>query len=278
MHFQDLGATGIIGIVIVAFAVIGFFKGLIRTALAMVCLGIAGYTALWGHEHATDLTGPWINNPGPWAPKAIAVVTGLLVFFICRYLLNFLVDPFNRSSTGKRIGFGLPAALLSLCSGLAIIWFSFTGIRYSGSLAELRDTRLQILNDDSSGASSYTTPLLLQAKHSLDASSVGQWHLRTDPFYTPGKLTLCQVLVIYHHPQTREKLLKDPALNRLVNHPEFLELAYRKNIKHHAVSGQPRALFAAAPITRTLAHPDFAQLLQKIDLTYLASLATHPAQ
>ncbi len=275
MNFQDLGATGIIGIVVVAFAIIGFLKGLIRTVLAMVCLGIAGYTTLWGHEHATDLTGPWINHPGPWAPKIIAGVTGLVVFFICRYLLNFLVDPFNRSSTGKRIGFGLPAALLSLCSGLTIIWLAFTGIRYGGSLAELRDTRLQMLNDDPANAASRATPLLLQAKHALDASSVGQWHQSTDPFFTPGKLAICQILVMYHHPPTRKKLLGDPALNRLVNHPEFLDLAYRENIKRHAVSGNPRALLAAAPITRILAQPDFIPLLQKTDLTYLT---THPAQ
>ena len=285
MNIQDLGATGIIGLVILAFAVIGFLKGLMRTVLAMVCLGIAAYTALWANEHTIDLTGPWISNPGPWLPKIVAVITGLAVFFICRYLLNFIVDPFNRSKTGKRIGFGLPAALLSLCSGLTILWLAFTGIRYGGSLAELSYTRHLLLKEESNEkeshhvnrASSYAVPLLLKAKHSLDASSAGKWHQSTDPFYTPGKLTLCQLLVIYHHMPKREKLLKDPALNSLLNNPAFLELAYQEDIKSNALSAQPRRLFRAKAITRILTQPGFTELLLKVDPDYFTSLSANPA-
>jgi len=274
MNFQDLGATGIIAIVVLAFAIIGFLKGLMRTVLAMVCLGIAGYTALWGNEHASDLTGPWINNPGPWLPKIIAIITGLAVFFICRYILNFLVDPFNRSKTGKRIGFGLPAAALSLCAGLAILWLSFTGIRYGGSLAELRYTQHQVLKDkaESGGASAYAAPLLLKAKYSLDASSVGKWHQRTDPFYKPGRVTLCKILVIYHNSPLRSQLLENPALNSLLNDPSFLELAYQEDIKKQAASGNPRALFAADLISTTLSKPEFMELLQKIDPIELSAM------
>ncbi|MCP5536474.1 MAG: CvpA family protein [Akkermansiaceae bacterium] len=272
MNFQDLGATGIIVIVIAAFAVIGFLKGLIRTVLAMVCLGIAGYTALWGHEHASDLTGPWINNPGQWLPKIIALITGVVVFFICRHALKFVVDPFNQSSTGKRIGFGLPAAALSLCSGLAILWLAFTGIRYGGSIAELRHTQHKILKGtaapvgtqptDVTGA--YATPLLLKAKHALDASSVGKWHQHTDPFYRPGKVALCQILILYHNSQTRSKMLKTPELNALLNRSDFLELAYESSIKEHATSGNPRALYSAGQIPKTLANPEFMEHLQQV--------------
>jgi len=282
MNIQDLGATGIIGIVILAFAVIGFLKGLMRTVLAMVCLGIAGYTALWANEHASDLTGPWISNPGLWLPKIVAVITGLVAFFICRYLLNFIVDPFNRSKTGKRIGFGLPAALLSLCSGLTILWLAFTGIRYGGSLAELRYTQHLLLKEESNGedsnsASSYAVPLLLKAKHALDASSAGKWHQSTDPFYAPGKLTLCQILVVYHHMLKREKLLEDPALNNLLNNPAFLELAYQENVKANALSPQPRRLFTDKAISQVLTQPDFMELLLKVDSDYLTSLSANSA-
>ena len=278
MNFQDLGATGIIVIVILAFAIIGFLKGLIRTVLAMVCLGIAGYTVLWGHEHASDLTGPWINNPGPWLPKIIAMISGVVVFFICRYALTFVVDPFNKSKTGKRIGFGLPAAALSLCSGFAILWLSFTGIRYGGSLAELRHTQHKVLKatmdltdtskPDITGA--YATPLLLKAKHALDASSVGKWHQRTDPFYSPGKVTLCKVIILYHNYPSRNELLKIPELNALLNRSDFLELAYQNSIKEDATSGNPRALFAAKPIAKLLANPEFMSQLQQIGPDHLA--------
>ncbi|MBT8037027.1 MAG: CvpA family protein [Verrucomicrobiae bacterium] len=275
MQVQDLGTTGgIIAIIIIAFAVIGFVKGLIRTVLAMVCLGIAGYTAFWGHEHAHALTDLWMDRPGPWIPKIIACITGLAVFFICRYLLHFLVSPFNQSNTGKRIGFGLPAALLSLCSGLTLIWLAFTGIRYSGSIAEIRQTELQCLkNDDANDASADSTPWLVQAKHSLDASTIGQWHQQTDPFYAPDQLLLCQILVMYHHPETRKKLLTDATLNPVFNHTEFLELAYQENIKQYATSGKHRDLFAAQSVAEILTRPDLTDLLQHIDPSSLSTQA-----
>ncbi|BDS08871.1 hypothetical protein NT6N_39110 [Oceaniferula spumae] len=271
MNFQDLGATGIIAIIIVAFAAIGFLKGLIRTVFAMVCLGIAGYTALWGNEHASDLTGPWIQNPGPWLPKIIAVVTGLAVFFICRFLLHFLVDPFNASKTGKRVGFGMPAAFLSLCTGLVVLWLAFTGIRYAGSLAEIRHTRHQLLGDDVTIQTTTAEPLLLKAKHALDASSVGQWQRETDPFYQPGKLTLCKLLVMYHDLKTRKIILLDPEINPVLNDPVFIKAAYADAVKDHAQSVRPRELFHDEAVVEALSDPAFSEALGSLDESLLTA-------
>ena len=269
MNFPDLGATGIIAAVIVALATIGFLKGLIRTVLALVCLGIAGYAALWGNEHANDLTAPWMANPGPWMPKAIAIVTGLIVFSICRYLLNFLIDPFDRSKTGKKIGFGLPAAALSLCAGLVILWLGFTGIRYGGTLAELRHTRHLVLNQGKADTADYTAPLLLRAKQALDASSAGKWQRDTDPFYSPERLTLCKLLILYHHAPTREEMLRDSLLNPLLNHELFLQLAYAEEIQSLSQSGRPRLLFHAAPIDTFLQESKGPAMLHSLPSGYL---------
>jgi len=271
MTLPDIGATGIIGIVIVAFFVIGFLKGLIRTVLAVVCLGIAGYTALWGNEHASDLTGPWLSNPGPWLPKIIAVVTGLAVFFICRYILHFLVDPFNSSKTGKRFGFGLPAAFLSLGSGLLILWIAFTGIRYAGSLAEIRHTRHLVLGEEETGHIAIAEPMLLQAKHALDASTVGQWQRSTDPFDRPGRLTLCKLLVMYHHSQTRQKMLENPEINQVLNDPIFIKAAYDKTVTAHAKSGRPRDLYHDTAVIAALAKTSFLEALNNLDESMLRS-------
>lgn len=273
MTLPDIGATGIICLVILAFAVIGFIKGLIRTVFAMVCLGIAGYTALWGNEHASDLTGPWVENPGPWLPKIIAVVTGLAVFFICRYLLHFLVNPFNASSTGKRFGFGLPAAIVSLCTGLIIIWVAFTGIRYAGSLAEIRHTRHLILGEEEKDRIAAAEPLLLKAKHALDSSSVGKWQRRIDPIHTPGKLTLCKLLIMNSHTQTRVKMLMEPEIHRVLNNPVFIHLAFDDNIKELTQSGNPRQLFHQKKIIQALSDKLLAEALQSLPDSLLVSVS-----
>ncbi len=158
MNLQDLSTTGIIGAIIAALFIIGFIKGLIRTAINLVCLTAAGYAAILANEHAHDLTAPWIANPGPWMPTIVAVSTGVLVFLLARYILHFIIHPFSHSKTSKKWGSGLPSAILTLIFGLGIIWVAITAIRYAGALAELRYTRNFILLAEK-GKSSPPPPL-----------------------------------------------------------------------------------------------------------------------
>lgn len=276
MNLQDLGATEIIGICVLALAVVGFLKGLMRTVMALVCLGIAGYAALWGNEHAHDFTASWSAIPSLWAPKIVALITGLVVFFICRYILNFLVDPFNDSKTGQRIGFGLPAAALSLCAGLILIWLGFTGIRYAASLSELRDTQRMILLDQSETLQQ-TSALILKAQRALDKSTVGLWQRSSDPFYTSGKLALSKLLVMYHHEPTRIKLLKNPQISQLLNHPQFIELAYCADLKQYAKSGKPREIFNSSALNKALSQTTFKELFGQLDLNLLEAESAQPS-
>lgn len=278
MTLPDIGVTGIVCLGILAFAVIGFLKGLIRTVLAMVCLGVAGYSALWGHEHATALTGPWVGQPGPWLPKVIAALTGLTVFLICRYLLHFAVNPFNESNTGKRLGFGLPAAALSLCGGLVVLWAAFTGIRYAGGLAEIRHTHHLVLGEEKTGPNAAAEPWLLKAKHALDSSSVGMWQRRLDPAYTPGKLKLCKLLVMYNNTPTRVNMLTEPKIHRVLNQPAFIRLAFDDHIRELAQSGDARALFQEKSLVSALADHSLSDALDLLPDPLLISLVQTQTQ
>lgn len=271
MSLTDLEAAGIITALVLALAVIGFIKGLIRTVLSIVCLGVAGYAALWGNDHASDLTSRWIETPGTWIPKIIATLTGLAVFVICRYLLLFLVDPFNQSKTGKKIGFGLPAAALSLCAGLTILWLGFTGIRYGGTLAELKHTRCQVLSIRDDQSTFHTTPMLLNAKLIIDASSAGQWQRKSDFLDTPIKLKLCKLLILYHDNSTRENMLRDERMNTILNSSSFLELAYNGKIQELTELGRMRELYHAEPLDVFLKKDDLYRAMVSLPSDYVQS-------
>lgn len=273
MTLPDIGATGIICLVILIFAVIGFLKGLIRTVLAMVCLAIAGYAALWGNEHASQLTGPWVENPGPWLPKIIAIVTGIAVFIICRYILKFIVNPFNESKTGKRFGSGLPAALICLSTCLIILWAAFTAIRYAGSLSEIRQTRYLTLGDDDKKRIVDSSPWLLTAKRSLDSSSAGNWQRKIDPFHSAGKLTLCRLLIMYQHTQTRVKMLTHPEIHRVLNNPIFIKLAFDKQFQEILQSAKPKVIFQHPEILETLAQKRLVDDLLMLSEPLLTSVS-----
>ena len=274
MNLQDIGTVGIIGIVLLTFATIGFCKGLIRTILAILCLVITGYVAIWGQEHAHELTGSWVKNPGPWLSWGVGIIAGLVAFILCRYLLHFLVDPFNSSKTGRRIGFGLPAAFITFFVGAAFIWLLLSGIRYGGSLAEIEDTQFQLLEDEDSSSTQdrihrYTTPLLLKAKRLLDTSSAGKWHQLTDPFYSPEKITLCKILVLYHHTPSRHRMMKTPKLSALLNQASLIDLAHRDEIKKAAISGNAHTLYSADTITKALADSELTEQLHDLGSDHL---------
>lgn len=271
MNLQDIGATEIITVCILALAAVGFLKGLFRTVSALVCLGAAGYAALWGNEHAHDFTSSWSHAiPSIWVPKVVALLSGLVVFGVCRYLLNFLVDPFDESETGRKIGFGLPAAALSLVAGLALVWGSATAIRYAASLSELRDMQrtLSLKNNE---LTQHSSVLILKAQQALDASQIGQWQRQTDPFYTSGKLALSKLLIMYYDEPTRSQMLRNQELSTFLNHPEFIKLAYCAELKHYPESGKPREIFNAQAVNQALQQPDFRQRFNKIDLEALGS-------
>ena len=253
MSLSDLGVTGIICLVVLVFTVIGFLKGLIRTALAMVCLATSGYAALWANEHTSQLTIPWADAPTPWLPKIAALVTGIIVFCTLRYIFKFIVNPFNNSDTGKRFGFGLSAALVCLLIGIVILWGVFTGIRYKGGLSEIRHTRHLAMRDKNSNDTAVSEPWILSTKRSLDSWSAGRWQRKTDPFHTPGQLKLCRLLIMYQNTGMRVKMLTHAEIHRVLNNPVFIKLAFDKSLQEILQSSTPKVILRNPQILEILA-------------------------
>ncbi|MGB1260955.1 MAG: hypothetical protein ACPG6P_12985, partial [Akkermansiaceae bacterium] len=163
---------------------------------------------------------------------------------------------------------GIPSAFLSLCAGLVILWLAFTGVRYGGSLAEIRHTRHALSADTSHESSDQPVlevPILMQAKNALDSSSIGKLQRATDPLYTPHKLLVCRLLVMYHHQTTREKLIRQPSVRPVIEFPNFQETAYRRALKASAESGKPREIYNSPYVDSLLENKQFSALLDDID-------------
>lgn len=278
MNIQDIGFFGITGCIILACILAGFFKGLMRALIGIFCLSLAGYTVLRVHRHANLFTGQWAGSHQDWLSWLLAILAGILTLMLCRYLLNFLVDPFNATKTGQRIGFGPPAALLVFLPACAFLWLGLAGLRYGGCLVELQDTR-QRLGTSHGQASTHSevveraTPLLLKATHALEQSSVGEWHRPYDPFHHPEKTRLCQILVLYNHTRTRDIMLGKAEFNTLVNLSSFLELAYEEQIKATSKSVYPGKLLTMSAVSDTLKDPDLIVALQACDPQQILTLA-----
>ena len=268
MNSLGISTFGIIAIILFVFAATGFFRGFIRTTLGITCLAISGYCAYWMHQNVYQLITPWISNPQPWLCGIIAIGAGLAAFIISRYIFQFVIDPFNVSKTGQRIGFGFPAALITLAIGSAFIWLSLAGVRYLGSAAELQQTRFQISNKDEphdtwSIANQHIIPHFISAKQWLNSTSLGSWHSGTDLFHPPGKVQLCQLLILYHHQPSRLTMLKDKMFSELLNDTAFLELAHAEETKKISASDYPVGLLSSPHVKTALTNKVLSQKLAK---------------
>lgn len=268
MDLYDLGAAGAVAAVLLFFSVIGFFKGCVRSLLAILCLTAACYAGYWAHGNALELIGSLAQKAPPWMSLVIGITVGIVSYFACRYLLQFLIDPFNSSKAGQRFGFGMPAALISLCVGIASIWLILAVIRFGGSSAELKHFQQNLDGDpnDSSQASQIQqlkTPLLIKARTILDESKLGSYHLLIDPFYSNEKMALCKTLILYHHDGSRLLMLKIHELQDLLNHPGFAKLAHREQIKAYASSQKAGQLLASPLVRQALTDLEFKQIVKK---------------
>lgn len=274
MDILDLGASGTICLVLLLLALVGFFKGFIRMLLGILCLVAAGYSGYWTHVNALELFGIPASQSPTWLPWFISIASGLITYATSHYLCNFVIDPFNTSKTGRRIGFGMPAALITLCIGIVTIWLLLAAIRFGGSVAELEQFRLSVEGEDRQSSIQVNTkqlsiPILIKAKNMVDTSTGGAWHLRKDPFYTPGKITLCKVLILYHHAPSKTKMLKTPSLVALLNHPTFLEIAHQQDVKRATISQQVSKLYSSQRVTSALSNKEFLDLVVNLDASAL---------
>ena len=257
MDLSGIGATGIIALVLLAFAAIGFIKGLIRTVSSMICLALSGYAALWANQNTHELSGSLISETNTWLPKVAAGVAGLTVFFIGRYILKFIANPFEKSEKNKEkekgFNFGLPSALICLLISLAIFWIGSNIINHSGNLSEIRQTQSLILSGKDKETVLAAEPLLLKAKHFISSSLLGKLQRKTDPFHTPGNLSLCQLLIMNTDTDTRVEMLKHSEIHEVLNNPLFINLAFDDELKDVIQSGDSKEI---------LKHPKVLQAIE----------------
>ena len=107
--------------------------------------------------------------------------------------------------------------------------------------------------------------MLIKVKNIVDTSTYGAWHLKKDPFYTSGKITLCKILILYHHAPSRTKMLKTPELKALLNHSTFLKIAHQQEVKQATTSQQVNKLYSSQSVGAALSDKDFLQLLTDLE-------------
>ena len=78
---SDLTIYGVLGLIIIAFVILGLLKGFVRMTLGLVALSAGALSGLWGFQNGSSFAGVLIEDPDPWMSAAVGLVVGFAVFF-----------------------------------------------------------------------------------------------------------------------------------------------------------------------------------------------------
>jgi len=255
MNLQDIDVSAVIAIVILVFVIIGFIKGLVRILLTLIALSISAYTAWLGFCYIQEL-----GHDQSSISAIGAFIIWLTSFIVCLRALRFIIAPFNSSKAGKKIGYGRPAAILSFIAVLLTVWTGFIGVRYAGSIADLRHTK----NILKGGATNSRDTSIRKLKTSLDSSIMGNLIYKVDPVNSDAKLTMAKIMLIYHDKPMRTKMLPAPIFDSILNDQRFLEVTYLDDIKDSALSGDFVALYHNEIIAKFVTDEQVKQELKTV--------------
>lgn len=190
---ESLAPNTIVGIILALFAVLGFLKNFVKFFFNLISLAIGALAGLWGYNNGFSLAKNVVAKPEPWMPVAIGILAFIIGVCLVRMILGFLSGKSNKDSQVRTGGFGMPGGTFGLVLGIGIAYFMLTGVRYAGTVAEMK--RLQ---DHFAGTVTdpEKEPVFARLKKWIDESDIGKWHQKIDFINDPARVNLAKLAVV----------------------------------------------------------------------------------
>lgn len=243
-----LAPNTIIAAILVLFVVLGFLKTFVRFFFNLIALGIGAVAGLWGYNNGFLIAKKVVEQPAPWMPGAVGVLAFIVGVCAVRLVLSFLSGKSKEDSQVRNGGFGLKGAAFGLLFGVALAYFFLTGVRYAGTMAELK-----FLRDYFAGSIENVEkePAFVKLKNWIDDSDVGRWHQHVDFVNDPARENLAKLAVVNESKDqlgvaTRgrpsEEILDalpvDESLTSSIEEGDFASVLRNKNLRESAKENQ----------------------------------------
>ncbi len=211
LNFNELGTSGVITLVLVVLTILGFIRGAVKLVFLLFTLAGAGYAAYWGAEVGFIHVQEKVPNAPAMLSDAIAVVCGIVAFYILSKIFGFFTNPFEESNFIARFAFGVPAALISLVAAAGLVWGSLIFLKQKGAESEIRYWMSQDDTVEDGYLSSY--PTLASLKQKFEDSYLGKKVMNFYKVDDSDKHSLAKLLVIA---KTSEGKVSELALDEKV--------------------------------------------------------------
>jgi len=260
------GISGISTLLFLIIAIFGFIKGAVRLIFLVCILGGAGFAAYWGSENGLAFIRQYWAQAPDLAGTTLAVICGLIAFFILFKIFNFLVHPFENNNFISRFGFGIPSLVVSTSIAALIAWAGFYQLQKYGAQQELK---YWLSQDSNQPQKNY--PALARLKQKLAHSSLGKTINGLYQSEDTYKYNLAKIIVIANTSAKKyNQLAKDKQVRKILRHPEVRKLiAASPEIQKGIANNDPKPLLTNPAFLKLLKDPDFLKDLSAISADLL---------
>ena len=281
----DLTIYGVLGLIIIAFIIIGLIKGFIRMTFGLIALSAGALAGFWGFQNGSSLAGFLIDDPDTWMNGAVGLIIGLAAFFGARALFGIILTPAKpKEGTKKRFTPG--GGILGFIMGVAFTWFCLSGIRYWGTLDELNWVRDALSSKEWISASTPedrlskqpTQPALSKLKRQIDATIAGKFHEGYDLLNNRARANLSKLTLLVDNERvwTRAKLEADVRTAAKQAQINYLLTEQKAQLKALYSQGQTAQLLNSDSIKQVCAEENARSKLEDLDIEVAIGLL--PAQ
>ena len=269
INIPDIGAAGLVGLLIIITAIVGLVRGFVRMLIGFVSLGIGCLGAYWGFLRGGSMLGDYFLSPPDWLPAVVGFSIGLALFIISRAIFGILLEP-TKVVNGRRKNHALAGGFLGLLTGILLTWFLASGARYVGTLAEI--DRLDRAITAKKIEDIPVSPLI-RIKNLVDSTLPGRIHSKFDFLNdeTRAQLAKLKVIAKEQHAVTKaagtnravyDAFAQEDVREALSTSPE-LEMAYLRDKRwsHLLESRRFRKLARKAEVRKILNDVPFEEAL-----------------
>lgn len=241
---ENFAPNTLIAGILILFVLLGLLKALIRFFLNLIALGFGAVAGIWGYNHGFLISQMIVAQPAAWMPGAVGILAFIIGVMIFRKLLSWLSGKNDAEKNSARKGIGLKGAFLGLFLGALISSLLLNGIRFAGTIAELK-----YLHESLEGSLEQMgkQPVLLQLKNWISQSDLGRWYEQVDFINDPESENLAKLIIVQKSGESlgiseqgspTEEILKDlvqdESLNSSIERGDYSSLLRNKELQESA--------------------------------------------
>ncbi|MGJ8672661.1 hypothetical protein [Rubritalea sp.] len=261
MNFGEIGISGLILIVVIAFAAFGFAKGALKMLYGFFCLLGTLVAAGAGYKFGYPaLLGIWPTMP-EYGEYACALAAAIAAFLLLKTITDFFSNPFSNEEERKK-GSGITGLLTGFAMGFVLCFFGLNKLVDKGTRAEIDYWIAQATE-----AAPEELPDLAKLKYDIVNSPIviqvtRLFDLNKSASQNLSKLVIMQVVA----PDKIKQLSQDPIIAETLQHPKIQNLLQSQEVRLSIENGDTSAILTNPEFTSLLEDPELNDAIAQIDI------------